>query len=165
MQMSSASSSPPIPVPPSLLEGGRETIRSRFGDVTVDVAKAVYFPKGLLGMPEARHFVLTAFPNAKMSQFSLLQSLEDAALSFICLPLPLDNPIIEVTHLHEAAAQCGIESNELAVLAIVCVHRTMEGSRLSINARAPVLMDAARKAGVQYVLPNDKYSVQHFISD
>src|SRR5580704_9819765 len=79
-----------------------ETITSRFGDITVDTGKALLFPRGLLGMPDKSRFVLANFPSPKMQQFTLLQSLDEHALSFIALPLELHNAIIAEADLKTA---------------------------------------------------------------
>src|SRR5579872_96912 len=73
----------------------REIIQSRFGEITIDTRKALVFPKGLLGLPQARHFALANFPNEKMQQFKLLQCLDNTSLSFIALPLALENPLLK----------------------------------------------------------------------
>lgn len=146
-------------------EGGpAEIMHTRFGEVMVDVSKAVHFPKGLLGMPDRMHFILANFPSEKMQQFKLLQSLDEIALSFITLPLDLANPIIEEADALGACADLDILPENLAMLLIVSVHRTPEAVRISANARAPVLIDATRKSGAQYVFQHDKYKVQHLIS-
>ena len=79
-----------------------ETIKSRFGDITVDTGKSVFFPHGLLGMPGKSNFVIAAFPSPKMQQFTLLQSLDDIGTSFITLPLELQNGIIAPNDLRTA---------------------------------------------------------------
>lgn len=140
-----------------------EVVQTRFGEVRIDVSKAVYFPKGLLGMPDRPHFVLANFPGEKMPQFKLLQSLDELALSFITLPLDLANPIIEEADALRACADLEIVPQDLALLLVVSVHRSPNAVRITANARAPIMIDAARRAGVQYVFQHDKYKVQHVI--
>lgn len=140
-----------------------EVINSRFGDILVDVAKAVTFPGGLLGMPDKAHFVLSSFHSPKMQQFSILQSLDDVQLSFITLPLDLANDIISAADLREAADTIGIEHDDLAILLIVSVQRSPNNVRISVNARAPLLVDAKRRVGAQYVFPHDRYKVQQWL--
>lgn len=140
-----------------------ETIKSRFGDITVDTSKALVFPNGLLGLPERLHFVIAKFPSEKMQQFMLLQSLDDAALSFITLPLPVDNAIIAAQDIHSACQELQIDQQQLALLLIVSVHRKPDQVKLSVNARAPLLIDAQRKQGVQYVFTNNAYEIQHML--
>lgn len=139
------------------------TIKTRFGEVTVDTQKAVNFPRGLLGMPDKLRYALATFPSAKMAQFKLLQSLDDHTLSFITLPLEVDNSIISAADVRVAAADLQIKEENLAMLLIVSVHRSPDAVKLSVNARAPLFIDAERKIGVQYVFQNDSYKVQHML--
>ncbi len=140
-----------------------ETIQSRFGEISVDVSKAVTFPRGLLGMPGKENFVLTNFNNPKMEQFKLLQSLDELQLSFITLPLDLNNNIIGVNDIRSTADDLGIAHEDLVVLLIVSVHRSPDSVKLSVNARAPLFLDVKNKTGMQYVFSNDAYKVQHYI--
>lgn len=138
-------------------------IKSRFGEVTVDLSKAVTFPRGLLGMPEKSNFILANFPSEKMQQFTLLQSLDDAMLSFITLPVDMKNPIVAAEDIKAAALDLQIAESDLATLLIVSVHRMPDQVRLSVNARAPLLIDAERRLGAQYVFQQDAYKVQHML--
>lgn len=141
-----------------------ETIESRFGTITVDKAKAILFPVGMLGMPEMHNFVLTDFPNPKLQQFKLLQSLDDAELSFITLPVDIENGILERGDIENARKDMEIEDGDLAVVLIVSVHRGLTNVQLSVNARAPIFVDTNRQAAAQYVFTSSKYKVQHFIT-
>lgn len=142
----------------------REVILSRFGEIAIDTRNALHFPKGMLGLPQAQSFVLANFPSEKMQQFKLLQCLDDLSLSFICLPLALENTIIRREDALNVCREMNIRQDDLVMLLVVCVHRTPEMTRLSVNARAPVFIDAERKGGTQYVFPQDHYRVQHFIN-
>lgn len=141
-----------------------EKISSRFGEITVDASKAILFPVGLLGMPEKNHFVLTDFPNPKLKQFKLLQSLDDHELSFIALPVELENGIIDRADIETACRDMEIAPGDMAVMLIVSVHRGMTSVQLSVNARAPIFVDTERQAAAQYVFTSNKYKVQHFIT-
>lgn len=140
------------------------TIESRFGSIKVDKAKAILFPVGILGMPDKHHFVLTDFPNPKLAQFKLLQSLDDAELSFITLPVEINNNIIAREDILAASQDMEIPEKDLGVVLIVSVHRGLTSVRLSVNARAPIFLDSNRRAAAQYVFTTNKYKVQHFIT-
>lgn len=140
-----------------------ETIRSRFGDITVDAAKTITFARGMLGMPDKHRFVLANFPNPRMQQFMLLQSLDDRTLSFITLPLDLKNSIISAEDISGACRDLQIGETSAAILLIVNVHRSVDQVRLSVNARAPLMIDAERRIGAQYVFQHDTYNVQHML--
>ena len=141
--------------------GATLSIKTRFGEVMVDTTKAVLFPRGLLGMPDKPRYAITSFPSAKMAQFKLLQSLDDHNLSFITLPLEVENSIISAADIRATAADMQIKEENLAVLLIVSVHRSPDQVKLSVNARAPIFIDAERRIGVQHVFQNDSYKVQH----
>lgn len=143
--------------------GVSEIIKSRFGDIAVDAGRTVEFPRGLLGLPDKFQFVLANFPSEKMQQFKLLQSLDDAALSFITLPVDIENPIITATDIRAACKDLQIGEENAAILLIVSVHRTPEQVKLSVNARAPLLINAERRVGAQYVFQSDNYKVQHML--
>jgi flagellar assembly factor FliW len=140
-----------------------ETITSRFGEITVDAGKAISFPRGLLGMPDKSRFVITTFPNPKMQQFTLLQSLDEHALSFITLPLEMKNTIIAENDIRAACRDLQIDEASLGLMLIVSVHRGINQTKLSVNARAPLFIDATRKIGVQHVFQQDHYKVQHML--
>ncbi len=140
-----------------------ETIKSRFGEISVDISKAISFPRGLLGMPDKSNFVLTNFNSQKMEQFKLLQSLDELQLSFITLPVAVNNNIVAVEDIRGAADDLGITYDDLVVLFIVSVHRSPDSVKLSVNARAPLFLDVKQKFGIQYVFQNDAYKVQHYL--
>lgn len=141
------------------------TIETRFGEIEVSVDNPIIFPQGLLGIAGNFEYAMTDLPNEKLSQFKLLQSLNDANVSFITLPLPLDNNLIERADLEKAANDVGVEDyDSLVVLLIVSVHRSPHDVKLSANTRAPLLVYTPTRAAVQYVFQNSKYKVQEFLN-
>jgi flagellar assembly factor FliW len=141
-----------------------EVIDTRFGKVTVSRKNPITFPNGLLGMPDKSEFCLTGFPSEKMARFTLLQSLEDNALSFITLPLDTQNPIFEAADLDQAAKDLEIPLKALTILLIVSVHRDPSGAKLSVNARAPIFVNAEKRTATQYVFGTNKYNIRHMIT-
>lgn len=142
-----------------------EIIETRFGTVSVQKSKAIVFPAGILGMPDRYNFCVTEMPSEKLQQFKLLQSLDDTGLSFITLPLGVDNPIIDRADIEEACTDLGFDAQETALLLIVSVHRSPQSVKLSVNARAPLIVDASRRMAVQHVFHNEKYKVQFVIQE
>lgn len=141
-----------------------EVIDTRFGKVALRKDKPIIFPRGLLGMPDKFHFFLTDFPNDKLSRFKLLQCLDDYSLSFITLPIDLHNGVIATEDLVEACVDLDIKKENLAALLLVSVHRSVSGGSLSVNARAPLMIDSSARLAAQYVFQSDKYKVQHTIA-
>lgn len=139
-------------------------IDSRFGRITVNPTQAIYFPTGLLGMPDKANFCLARFPSEKFARFSVLQSLDDHSLAFITLPLDIQNPIIEQEDFTQAATDLNLPIADVLPLLIVSVHRDTGVAKLSVNARAPVLVRASLKVGAQYVFPHTKYLIRQPLS-
>lgn len=141
-----------------------DEIETRFGKVRMKRDNPIQFPKGLLGMPDKQNFCLIDFPIEKFREFKLLQSLDDANLSFITLPVATDNRIIEKSDIEVSCKELGFPEHETTLLLIVSVHRELKRIRLSCNARAPLFIHAAKRQAQQYVLHNNKYLVRHMLS-
>ena len=92
-----------------------QELDTRFGRIAIQPRQSIYFPTGLLGMPDSNNFCLTHFPSEKMARFKLLQSLDDVALSFITLPIDLENPIIERADLEQAAGDVEMSIGDVAL--------------------------------------------------
>lgn len=141
------------------------TIETRFGEIEVSTENPIIFPQGLLGIAGNFEYVLTNFPSPKLERFKLLQSLNDHSVSFITLPITLDNPLIEREDLEKAARDVGVEDTDnLTVLLVVSVHRSPTEVKLSANIRAPLLVYIPTRAAVQYVFQNSKYKVQEILN-
>jgi flagellar assembly factor FliW len=144
---------------------GSEQIETRFGKVSISYDQPLFFEKGLLGIPERRYFDLLEFPVKKFAQFRLLQSLEDHALSFITMPLELNNSIIAEQDLLDTAADLDIPVQHLSLLLVVNIYREMHYVRMSVNARAPLFLDGRQRNVTQAVLRNNSYLVRHMLSE
>ena len=139
-------------------------IESRFGRITINPSLAIHFPTGLLGMPDKNQFCLARFPSEKYARFSILQSVADHSFSFITLPLAVENPIIDEEDLKQAAADLSLPLTDILPLLIVSVHREGGATKLSVNARAPVLIRASHRLAAQYVFPHTKYQIRQPLS-
>ena len=146
-------------------EGGEEMMETRFGKVKIFRQNPIVFPNGLLGMPDKLEFCLTSFPSEKLNaRFKLLQSLEDEKLSFMTLPLDVDNNIIERVDLEQGCKDLDLDVSELAILLIVSVHREHKPAKVSVNSRAPLLLNAPKRVATQYVFHNNKYKIRHMLN-
>ncbi len=158
-QSPAAQASAPLPASLAI-----QTIETRFGAVEFNFDQPILFTRGLLGMPEHQRFALADFPNPRFAQFKLLQCLDDTQLSFITLPLDLQPSLIREEDLKRACEDVGMAYEALAVLLMVTVHRSLDKVVLSVNARAPLLIDADQRQAVQYVFSHDRYPVQQPLS-
>lgn len=141
-----------------------EVVDTRFGRITLQRHNPIIFPRGLLGMPDRFRFFLTDFPGNHMSRFKLLQSLDDYSLSFITLPIGIQNDLVLAEDITAACRELEIDVNHLALLLIVSVHRAPGKVTLSVNARAPIFINSNMRLAAQHVFQSDKYLVQQPIT-
>jgi flagellar assembly factor FliW len=138
------------------------TITSRFGEVTVSLKNAIAFPQGLLGLPQFKSYCLATMPNPKLGHFKLLQSLDDTELSFAVLPIEPENALIDAADIEECCKVNGVERQNLGLLLVVSVQRQVTGgNKITVNLRAPIVVDTDRKLALQYVFPHNKYQIAY----
>lgn len=136
---------------------------TRFGRLAFDPNQSIEFPRGLLGFPAHRNFALTSLPDLRLQQFMLLQSLTDSNLSFLVLPVTDSSGPIAPEDIAAAQEELDISPGNVAVVLIVSIRRVGGDTQISVNLRAPVLMDAGRRSGAQVVLTNGDYPVRHVL--
>ncbi len=135
-------------------------LATRFGEMEIDPDSTIRMPRGLLGFANLRDFALAALPEERYGGLRVLQSLEDASLSFIVLPYEKTAGAIAGEDLTEAFQALGIAEAEGAVLLIVSVRRTGDETSVSVNLRAPVMVDVKNRKAWQHVLANQAYPVR-----
>lgn len=146
--------------PPAALPAGDFTVATRFGPITGHWDDAFEMPQGPLGFAKHRRFGLLQIPNPKLGQFRLMQSLEDADLSFIVMPCSTEDGPILPDDLGEACRAAGMPTDELTLLVIVTVRSLRDAVELTGNLRAPVLLDQRRHVARQVVLANAAYAIR-----
>ncbi len=162
--MGVSETTPPVSAQAVDMNASSIEVETRFGKATIYPARAIQFRNGLLGFEGLDRFCLTEFPMQRMQHFKLLQSLDDKDLSFITLPLAIHNDFIAAEDVLDAAKSLSIPTEHLAVLLIVSVHRRVNVVNLSVNARAPLLVDVDRKVAYQHVFANNRYDIRHPVS-
>jgi flagellar assembly factor FliW len=140
--------------------GEAVTVETRFGPLTFDETNSVSLLQGIIGFPQFRKFGLAAIPDPRMAQFKLLQSLEQADLSFLVLPVRLDGQTIADRDVDEACVALHISREDAAFLLLVTVRKEANGIAVSTNMRAPIVLDTCRRIARQYVMPNPRYPIR-----
>lgn len=142
---------------------GKVTLDTRFGVIEFDRADAIRMPRGLLGYTEFREYGLSDLPNPGVSQFKLLQSLVEPALSFVVAPFNIECDAIDADDLDGACRSLSITPENLAMLLIVATRKIGPETQVSVNLRAPIFIDTLSQTGWQFVLPKDRYPIRHVI--
>lgn len=139
------------------------TVINQFGEIQINLDNQITFPHGVIGMPDCKHFCLAHINMEKFKYFKLLQGIVDTKLSFLTLPILMHNKFIEHSDLEKTCNLLGIKPEDAAILLIASTKVTDEGKRIIVNTRAPIFIDSATKTAVQYVIPENKYGIQHIL--
>ena len=133
-----------------------EVKTTRFGFIEVNEQRLLLFPKGILGFPENKRFVLVQTNDE--GNFFWLQSVERAELAFVvCDPL-LFVPDYQVPVKSEEFTDIGLDKRDDAQVLIIVnkVDNTLTG-----NLQGPLVLNARNRQGLQLVLSEKKHSTRH----
>ena len=136
-------------------------LQTRFGEMTVDPDTVLRLPRGLMGFANLHEYALATLPEERYGRFKVLQSIEAPDVSFIVLPYDSSDALIDAADLGDAYQTLGVAPNEGATLLIVSVRKAGEKPVVSVNLKAPVVIDLKRRTAWQHVLANPEYSVRH----
>ncbi len=143
---------------------GNTRVKSRFGEFDVDLTKAIYFPKGILGFAPDLYFALLNFPKPEMSQFKILQCLNDHSVSLPVVPYAYENPFIEAKDMEELLKTFEVKKEDFLMLfTATSVKKPNGGFEVFINIKAPIVIDSKLQIGIQHVFTNNKYSVRQVV--
>lgn len=137
------------------------TVETQFGPMTFDAEQAIHFPHGMLGFGGHTRFGLANLPDPAYGNFKLMQCLDGSGLAFLVLPVANVGDAVAKSDIDEAFEALAIPAANGAALVIVTVRKHEDKVTLSVNLRAPVLIDTKTRKAVQYVLANSAYSIRH----
>ncbi|PID28167.1 MAG: flagellar assembly protein FliW [Candidatus Cloacimonadota bacterium] len=129
----------------------------RFGDVEYDPKTAIVFPKGILGFPKEKRFVLLD-PNKK-SPLKWLQSLDRPDLAFVITDPLIFKPEYEIkafkSDLEELEAE---DFTHITQFVIVTVPH--DPSKMTANLKGPLLVNLENNLAKQLVLDDNSLSLK-----
>lgn len=129
---------------------------SRFGSVEVDEGRTIVFPRGILGFPQHKSYIL--IQPEQDSTFFWLQSLDAADLAFVVTDPLLFVPDYQVPLREETRQELGIQDLiEANVLVIV----NKVGDTLTANLQGPLVIHAETRVAAQIVISEKKYQTRH----
>lgn len=132
-----------------------------FGEIEIDENKIVTFKEGIPGFENLQRYIVL-YNGDETSPFRWLQCVDDGQLAFAVINpfMILGNYDIEISE--ETVASLNIESiTDVMVLAIVVVPE--DPNKMTMNLKAPVIINTKNNSGMQVVLDTDTYSVRHYI--
>ncbi len=132
-----------------------------FGEIEINENGIITFDSGLPGFETLKDFVLIDNKD-ETSPFKWLQCVNDPKTAFA-----VANPFMIIADYdieipNETVTELGIkDAKDVLVYSIVVVPQDI--TKLSMNLKAPIIINGISKKGAQIILDTDKYSVRHYI--
>ncbi len=135
-----------------------------FGEIEIDDEKIIHFPKGIIGFPDLTEFTLVHDEEKGTDSIHWLQSLQEPAFA-----MPVMDPLIVCPDYNPEAddelldAIGEIKPDELLVLVTVTVPSDL--TKMTVNLKGPIVINAAEKKAIQIIVEGDEYKVKFPIYD
>ena len=141
-----------------------EILTKAFGKITIDDEKIINFPKGIVGFPDLTEFALIHDEEKGTETIHWLQSIQEPGFAMPVMdPLlvcPDYNPEVDdelLSHLGE------LNQEELLVLVTVTVPKDI--TKMTVNLKGPIVINAAERKATQVIVEGDQYQVKFPIYD
>lgn len=130
---------------------------TRFGSVSIKDDFIIYFRDGMVGFPDLKHYVLIESP--QMPLVLWLQSIDDASVAFPLIEPELVrkrysfimNPADEAMISYESGAK-------VKTFLVMTIPASVE--QMTVNLRAPVLVNIDKSCGGQIILQDKSQTVR-----
>ena len=136
-----------------------------FGEVDIDPAKIIRFENGIIGFPDLNSFALIHDSDqGDNAGIRWMQSIEEPGFA-----MPVMDPLIVSPNYNpevddEILKPIGeINPEEILVLVTVTVPKDLK--KMSVNLRAPIVINVTERKAVQIILEDDSYKVKFPIYD
>lgn len=127
------------------------------GLVEYEEEHIIHFDEGLIGIPEKKKFLLIEKEDFK--PFSYLQSVDDPTFILIVVnPMLIEKEYKFSIFKGDLDAIDINDENDFSLLAIVIFAQKIED--ITVNLKAPLLINIHTKKALQVILQNDDYSVE-----
>ncbi|OGO83301.1 MAG: flagellar assembly protein FliW [Clostridiales bacterium GWC2_40_7] len=134
-----------------------------FGEIEYMEENILNFDSGLPGFENVKKYIFIDSPD-EQSIFKWLQSVDNPQLAFAIVNPFLVKEDYDFEISDEDMRELGIESAEdVVVYSILVVPDDL--TKVSMNLKAPVIINVRNKKGAQIVLDTDNYTVRHYILD
>ena len=131
-----------------------------FGEVDLPEEKILTFDRGLIGLNDYKQFTILYDCEKEETNISWLQSVEEPTLALpVVRPWLVKedyNPVIEDELLEPLG---GLTEENLVILLTLSV--PSEIKNMSVNLKAPIIINADTRKGAQIVAENQDYEVKY----
>lgn len=136
-----------------------------FGQIEIEDEKIIEFEKGIIGFENYNRYVLIhGEDDEKEKLIRWLQSVDDGSLAFPVIdPLKVKEEY-NLSVEEELLKTIGeFEEEDLLVLTVVTVPSDVK--KVTVNLKAPIIINTKTMKGTQLIVDNEEYNVRHLIYD
>jgi flagellar assembly factor FliW len=132
-----------------------------FGVIEIDEKEILYFPSGIPGFENVKKFTLLGKQDNE-TPFFWLQGVDDPELAFVVTdPFAVnDNYFVDADddEIKEISVK---DPDRILTLAIVTVPEDIR--KISVNLKAPLLINMDNNRGMQVIMKNETFPVKYYI--
>jgi flagellar assembly factor FliW len=133
-------------------------ITKLFGEIEVDDDKLICFPQGIIGFPDLKDFLLVHDSESE-GGIRWMQSIQEPAFAMPVIDplivMPDYNPCIEDDLLTPLGKMT--DENTLVLVTITVPH---EIENMTVNLKAPIIINGENRIANQIIAEDDKYVVK-----
>lgn len=143
-----------------------EVNTNAFGKIAIEDDKIINFEHGILGFPDLKRFTLIFnIEKGLESSIKWLQSLDEPNFA-----MPVMNPNLVMEDYEpmfdvELLKPLGDNFNPDNLLVFVTVTVPKDIKKITVNLKAPIIVNAQECKAVQLISDNDAYSIKYAIYD
>ena len=135
-----------------------------FGEVEIKDDDVIFFEYGVPGFENMTNFVILGKTDAEDDPFFWLQSVQNPNLAFVIMdPRDLVPDYEAEIDTFTANILKITDPNDALIYCIVTVPQDIQ--KISINLKAPVIINAKANRGCQVVQENERYKFKHIITE
>lgn len=133
-----------------------------FGEVTIDDSKMIHFPAGIIGFPELVDFALIHDAEQGLKGgISWMQSVQEPGFAMPVIdPLAIKQDYAPLVDDDLLTTIGGMDN----ILVLVTITVPSDLTKMSVNLKAPLIINADTKKASQVILEAD-YPVKYYIYD
>lgn len=127
------------------------------GKITYDEDEIINFEKSIPGFNDVKRFILKEIEG---SSFKLLQSIDDVTVGFVVIsPFQVEENY-EINLSEEVIKTLEIkEATDVLLYSLVTLNSKVE--KITVNLKAPVVINVNNKKAEQFIIDKAKYKIKH----
>lgn len=133
-----------------------------FGEIDLPEEKIIHLDRGLIGLEQYKKYTILYDEEKEDSNISWFQSCDEPTLALPVIKpwLVLDdyNPTVEDELLRNIGE---LTEDNLVILLTMTVPEDI--SKMSVNCKAPIIINADTRKGAQIIAENDDYEVKFMV--